>query len=102
MVLQLRIREFTQNEVQLVWEKGRIAGEDQKANWRKDACGAWIGRSFYGKRDSEYGWEVDHIDPNGGDSLSNLQPLQWQNNVSKSDGSLTCAVTAQGTKNVPT
>ena len=42
----------------------------------------------HGNRDSEYGWEIDHIEPvalGGGDELTNLQPLNWQNNVKKGD-----------------
>jgi hypothetical protein len=99
--LALRLREFAEQEVQPVWEKGRRIQNQDANKWRQDACGAWIGRDFYGKRESPYGWEIDHIDPNGGDSLSNLQPLQWKNNVNKSDGSLDCAVRASGTENVP-
>ncbi len=36
----------------------------------------------------------------GPDTLSNLRPLQWQNNVDKSDGRLRCNVTASGKDNV--
>jgi hypothetical protein len=39
---------------------------------------------------------------NGGtDALSNLRPLQWENNASKGAGRLKCAVTAKGDKNGP-
>lgn len=84
-----------------VWEKGEVVDGQDASRWRKDKCGAWIGRNHYGNRDSQYGWEIDHIDPEGGDDLSNLRPLQWENNVDKSDKKrLTCVVTAQGTDNV--
>ncbi len=73
--------------------------EIDKHRWRKDECGAWIGRQDYGNRDSEYGWEVDHLSPGGTDQVSNLMPLQWQNNIDKSDGRLKCNVTASGKHN---
>jgi hypothetical protein len=88
-------------DAQKVWEKGEIVSGQDPQQWRKDQCGAWIGRTSYGKRESPYGWETDHIDSNGGDSLSNLHPLQWQNNLEKSDKKrLTCVVTAEGINNV--
>ncbi len=45
----------------------------------------------------QYGWEIDHIKPvalGGSDDLSNLQPLQWENNRTKGDEypHKTCAV----------
>ncbi len=74
--------------VQRVWEKGKVVSDNDKNLWRKDDCDAWIRRNDYGNRNSQYGWEIDHINPGGGDDLSNLRPLQWQNNVDKSDGRL--------------
>lgn len=51
-------------------------------------------RNEYGDRKSLYGWEVDHIDPDGPNTLSNYRPLQWENNVVTSDRRLTCPVRA--------
>ena len=65
---------------------------------RKDDCGARIRFDKYGDRNSENWWEIDHIMPVsrwGSDLLSNLRPLQRQNNLSKSDWRLTCPVTAR-------
>ena len=90
---------WSEEMIQMVWAKGRIAQDNDKNRWRKDECGAWIGRQGYGNRESQYGWEVDHISPGGHDQLFNLRPLQWQNNVDKSDGRLKCNVTANGKHN---
>ena len=91
---------FTNDEIQAVWNKASIDLNNDPNLWRKDQCGAWIGRDFYGNRDSQYGWEIDHINPIGGDSLSNLRPLQWENNANKSDGRLMCPVVSNGVNNV--
>jgi len=92
---------FSDEDIQKVWETGEVVTGQDKNKWRKDACGAWIGRSEYGNRKSDYGWEIDHINPDNGDNLSNLRPLRWQNNVDKSDKKrLTCVVTSKGVDNV--
>lgn len=85
--------------VQAVWNKGRVVPANDPLIWRQDDCGAWIHRRAYGERNNEYGWEFDHITPTGDDGLSNLRPLQWENNVVKSDGRLVCAVRSDGTHN---
>jgi len=89
--------------IQQVWNKGGTDSNNDPGEWRKDECGAWMGRPYYGNRNSQYGWEVDHIMPvaNGGnDSLSNLRPLHWENNLSKQNGRLICVVTSSGINNV--
>jgi hypothetical protein len=95
---------FSEDTIQKVWEKGTVVSNNDPDVWRKDQCRAWIGRRYYGDRDSQYRWKVNHIKPEsegGGDELSNLRPLQWENNVSKQAGRLTCPVTASGENNVP-
>lgn len=94
---------FTEQQIQKVWEKANIDPNNNPNDFRKDACNAWIQRSQYGNRDSIYGWEIDHIKPkseNGTDEISNLRPLHWQNNLSKSDGRLVCVVVSQGNTNI--
>lgn len=93
---------YSDEIIQKVWEKARIVPNNDSNKWRKDECGAWIARDEYGNRNSQYGWEIDHISPGGSDSVSNLRPLQWQNNVDKRDGRLKCNITASGTRNVET
>lgn len=91
---------WTDEMIQNVWEKGKIVSEYNKNEYKKDQCDAWIKRIEYGNRSSSFGWEIDHISPGGEDVLSNLRPLQWENNVDKSDGRLKCNVTSDGKKNV--
>lgn len=93
---------FSDEMIQKVWEKGQVVPGANFNEWRKDQCGAWIYRLHYGHQ-SEYSWNIDHITPQskgGGDELSNLRPLHWENNARKGDGNLSCAVTSEGAKNI--
>ncbi len=95
---------FSSATVQAVWEKGTVVSNYDPDKYRKESCEAWIQRDSYGDHDSSLGWDIDHIKPQsegGGDELSNLQPLQWENNISKGDGPLKCVVTSKGNRNVP-
>lgn len=81
-------KSFSDDEIQKVWNKAtKVEGEDP-ATYRKDYAGAWIKRDEYGNTSSSLGWEIDHRKPvasGGSDNLSNLDPLQWNNNRTKSD-----------------
>ena len=81
---------FNTQQIEAVWQKGKIIPDFDAGTWRRDVCGTPLKKSEYGNRQSKYGWEIDQINPNGGDQLSNLQTLQWENNVAKSNGTLVC------------
>ena len=71
-----------------VWSSARILDGYPSNIWRADKCGKTIKWSDHGNRNSNHGWEIDHINPvsNGGsDELYNLQALHWENNVNKAD-----------------
>lgn len=74
-----------------IWSKAQpIPGREHLADFqRQDAYGTEIHYSDYGNRDSIFGWEADHYpvpkSRGGSDDVSNLRPLQWQNNASLGD-----------------
>ncbi len=88
MIYQYLFSNVKEQDKRLVWNKGTIIENYDKNVWRRDICGNAIKYSEHGNTNSDYGWEIDHINPsaNGGsDYLTNLQPLQWENNRQKGD-----------------
>lgn len=87
--------DFSKEQLDEIWRKGRlIVGEDPDI-FRKDAAGAIIKKDDR-RIDSEYGWEVDHVFPKAKleergipedrwDDLVNLRPFHAHNNRKKSD-----------------
>lgn len=89
------------------WENARKVEGFDATLFRKDACGAWIMWDKYGNRESNLGWEIDHILPvskGGPDILENIRAMQHLNNASKGNDypSYTAVVVADGTKNIRT
>ena len=79
---------FNEATISAVWAKGKEIPDFESAVWRWDALGAVMKFAEYGNRDSKHGWEIDHIKPvadEGKTVLSNLQPLNWKQNIAKSD-----------------
>jgi len=72
-----------------VWSKGTVAQGYNGNFYRRDAFGSWMQYSAHGETLSNFGWEIGYINPiekGGTDDLSNLQPLQWQNNRRNGNG----------------
>ncbi|MBS1515222.1 MAG: HNH endonuclease [Bacteroidetes bacterium] len=95
---------FTEEQIQQVWNKGKIDADNDKNIFRKDCCDAWIKRDEYGTQE-KYGWEIDHVYPEakgGTDDEINLRPMHWENNRSKSDDfpDYTSSITSDGNKNI--
>lgn len=81
--------------------------------YRLDPCGAWIQKDKYNDRNSDFGWEIDHIYPQALlkekdaeideiDAEENLRAMNWHNNVSKGTDypAYHIAVKADGDRNI--
>lgn len=85
---------ITSEIINQLWEEATIAQDKNPTVWRLDPCGALIQKDQYGNRESDYGWEVDHVVSksfliNVGaseeeyDDPINLRAMHWANNDSK-------------------
>jgi hypothetical protein len=92
----------TEEIIQKVWEKGIVVPNNDPKHVRQDECGAWISRSDYGRHQFAFGWEINYIHSptqKDGQAISNLRPMQWQNNLHKREGDTVCVIKAVGVKN---
>lgn len=87
--------------IRTVWDNGDpIPGNDPDL-WRKDQFGAWIHRLDYGKRHSEFGWEICDLSAGrGAGGLAALRPMHWQNYIDQVAALTRRRVTAEGIRNV--
>jgi hypothetical protein len=79
--------------IDAVWQHGRVMPEADPAQWRQDACGAWMRREHYG-HESDFGWKLERIAPGGADSADRLRPYHWRNGYDVSTGKPHCRLTA--------
>ena len=87
--------DFSDEQVNAVWLKGRTVDGLDASKYRLDDDGAMMIRGCYGEK-GMYGWEIDHIFPKAKlkemgvnedrwDIPLNLRPLNAKNNASKGD-----------------
>ena len=94
------IRSYDREVVDRVWATAREVPGNDAALWRKDELGAWINRQDYGRRHSEFGWEIYDPGPgNGSTGISALRPLHWLNYLDRVASSTQTRVTADGLRN---
>lgn len=76
---QVQRRSYDRELVDSVWEFAEVVRGNDAALWRKDEFGHWICRRDFGRRDSEFGWEI--FDPGVGrhtQGVYAMRPMQWQ------------------------
>lgn len=79
---------FSFDVVEKVWEKARIIPGFDPEYLREDQFGTVIARVFYEECRPGFalGWRIVHIkspEKGGTNDISNLQPMQWENNPGK-------------------
>ena len=77
----------SKDQIDKVWKNAKPVRGKDPSKIRQDPYGNKISRASYGK-DSDTGWEVDHIKPvarGGSDATQNLQALKTEVNREKGD-----------------
>ena len=65
-----------------VWEFAEVVPGNDPDLWRKDEHGDWIYRFDYGRRNSDFGWEI--FDPGiwrHAQGVFAMRPMQWQSYI---------------------
>ena len=79
-------REWTESQVNEVWEQGTPVEELDADVFRMDAAGALIRRDAYGNRRNRFGWEIDEIvRPADGSTGTALRPLFCKNILAREE-----------------
>ena len=87
---------WTEEAKRLIWNKAPLMNPSSSDSLRLDSCNALMDWYDYGNRDSDYGWEIDHVIPEKIlqennvpqeliDHIDNLRPMHWRNNIKKGD-----------------
>ncbi len=91
---------YEREVVDRVWATAHAVPGNDAAVWRKDDYGAWMHRLDYGRRHSEFGWEIYDPAPGlSGGSLSALRSLQWMNYLDRLATGTQSRITADGLRN---
>lgn len=87
--------------IETVWDYAEAITGNDPFLWRKDEYGAWIYRPDYGKRQSEFGWEICDLSAGrGAGGIAALRPMQWQNYIDQVAALTQSRMTADGLRNV--
>lgn len=78
----LRRGVYEREVIERVWEFAAAVPGVDSALWRRDEFGDWIHRFSYGKRSSQFGWEI--FDPGIGrhaQGVYAMRPMQWESYI---------------------
>lgn len=77
---------YDRHLIDSVWEFAEVVPGNDSELWRKDEFGQWICRADFGKRYSEFGWEI--FDPGVGrhaQGVYAMRPMQWRSFIRQFD-----------------
>lgn len=77
-----------------VWAQGRAVPGVDAGLWRQDACGAWIRRDRFGRRDDPFGWKMESVAVEPPVLVGLLRPFHWRNRYDRDRSRPVCVVTA--------